>query len=85
MQLGGPAAAGAAQRVVDRLRCTHPAWRFLLRIPLFRAPAACWCARAMVESTETSQVINPAASARVCKWAKMAAQTPARCQRRNSP
>ena len=26
---------------------------------LFRAPAACWCARAIVESTLTSQVINP--------------------------
>jgi hypothetical protein len=39
----------------------------------------------MVESTLTSQVINPAASAKACNRAKIAAQTPARCQRRNSP
>ena len=30
-----------------------------LQIPLLRAPAACWCARATVESTDTSQVITP--------------------------
>lgn len=34
-----------------------------LQIPLFRAPAACWWARALVESTDTSQVILPAAPA----------------------
>jgi hypothetical protein len=45
----------------------RPAGWLLLQIPLFRAPAACWCARAMLESTLTSQVINPAASARACK------------------
>jgi len=28
-----------------------------------RAPAACWCARTIVESTEMSQSISPAASA----------------------
>src|SRR4051794_18103744 len=34
-----------------------------------RAPAACWCARLIVESTLTSQVISLAAAARVCNAA----------------
>jgi hypothetical protein len=59
--------------------------RFDLRIPFFRAPAACWCARMIVESTLTSHTITPAASARVCKPVRITAQTPARCQRRNNP
>ena len=37
-----------------------------------------------MESTDTSQVINPAASARVCSAVKIPAQTPANCQRRYS-
>jgi hypothetical protein len=58
---------------------------FDLQIPLFRAPAACWCARMIVESTLTSHTISPAASARVCNPVRIALQTPARCQRRNNP
>jgi len=59
--------------------------RLGLRIPLFRAPAACWCARATVESTLTSQVISPAASALACSPVSTPRQVPSRCQRRNSP
>lgn len=36
---------------------------FLLQIPFFEAPAACWWARQTVESIFTSQVIRPFASA----------------------
>jgi hypothetical protein len=85
VQLGGPPASRLPQRVISRLWVSYPAGWFLLRIPFLRAPAACWCARAMVESTLTSQVINPAASASACNRARIAAQIPARCQRRNSP
>jgi hypothetical protein len=42
-----------------------PGGRLGLQVPLFRAPAACWCARTTAESTLTSQAISPAASARV--------------------
>ncbi|MEO3793222.1 hypothetical protein ABGB14_23670 [Nonomuraea sp. B10E15] len=52
MQLGGPAAAGTAQRMIGRFE-TLAAGRLGLQIPLLRAPAACWCARVMVESTLT--------------------------------
>src|SRR5437762_6557547 len=39
----------------------------------------------MVESTPTSQVINPAASAIACSPVRILAQVPLRCQRRNRP
>jgi hypothetical protein len=84
VDLGGQADAGAAQAVIIRL-VLDPGGRLGLQIPLFRAPAACWCARATVESTETSQVISPAASARACSAVTMPRQVPSRCQRRNSP
>ena len=38
-----------------------------------------------MESTETSQVISPAASARACKLVRIRAQVPSRCQDRNNP
>jgi hypothetical protein len=57
------------------------AGRLGLQVPLLRAPAACWCARATVESTETSQVISPAASARACSAVTISHQVPSRCQR----
>jgi hypothetical protein len=41
VHLGAQATAGPPQRVVGRLRRTHPGRRFGLSIPLFRAPAAC--------------------------------------------
>ena len=49
------------------------AWscRFAGRGPFLRAPAACWCARTMVESTETAQFRSSSASA----WAISAVNT----------
>lgn len=61
VDLGRQAAAGAAQPVIGWLG-PHAAGRLGMQIPFLRAPAACWCARATVESTLTSQVISPAAS-----------------------
>ncbi|GAA1314778.1 hypothetical protein GCM10009634_85060 [Saccharothrix xinjiangensis] len=58
--------------------------RLDLQIPLFLAPAACWCARVIVESTLTSHTIDPAASARACNAVSARRQTPARCHRRNN-
>jgi hypothetical protein len=40
VNLGGPAAAGAAQAMIGGLS-GHAAGRLGLQIPLFRAPAAC--------------------------------------------
>src|SRR6266487_687146 len=51
--------------MIRRLR-HDPTWWFSLQIPFLRAPAACWWARAIVESTDTSQLIRPAASAKHC-------------------
>jgi hypothetical protein len=62
VDLGGQAALGASETVVGRLD-GNAAGRFLLQIPFFEAPAACWWARQTVESTFTSQVIRPFASA----------------------
>ena len=84
VDLGGQSAARAAQAVIAGLGI-DAAGRLGLQIPLLRAPAACWCARATVESTLTSQVISPAASARACKDVRTCRQVPSRCQRRNSP
>jgi len=83
VQLRGPPAAGTAQRVIVGLG-RDPARRLCLQIPLFRAPAACWCARVIVESTLTSQVTRPAASAPACSAVRIICQKPARCQRRNN-
>ncbi len=61
----------------------NAAGRLLLQIPLFAAPAAYWWARQTVESTFTSQVIKPFASASAWRWVTILAQVPSRCQRRN--
>ena len=75
VQLGGQPAPGAAQRRGRPARCRlRPAAR--AAAPPLRAPAACWWARAIVESTLTSQVISPAASA----WACSAVRIRARCR-----
>ncbi len=58
MQLGRPTSPRPAQRVVGRFGLADPAWRFFLPFALDAAPAACWCARSIVESTLTSQVIS---------------------------
>jgi hypothetical protein len=44
-----------------------------------------WRTRLVVESTLTSHVTRPAASAWACNAARISTHTPARCQRRNSP
>jgi hypothetical protein len=63
--------------VIGRLTA-YPTGRLGLQIPFFRAPAACWWARAVVESTDTSQTICPAASAIACNTVRIAAQVPSR-------
>ena len=62
VDLGGQAASGTSETMVGRLN-GNAAGRFLLQIPFFEAPAACWWARQTVESIFTSQVIRPFASA----------------------
>lgn len=54
VDLRGQSAAGPADGVIARLAG---------RSPFLRAPAACWCARTMVESTETAQLRSSSASA----------------------
>ncbi len=61
VQLRGQPAPRPADPVIVRLD-VDPARGFTLVSPFIRAPAACWCARATVESTLTSQVISPSAS-----------------------
>lgn len=82
VQLGGQAAARAPKAVVARLG-GDAAGRLLLQVPLFRAPAACWWARTMVESTLISQVIT-LASARTCRAVKIRCQVPLRCHHRRN-
>jgi hypothetical protein len=48
------------------------------KLGLRRAPAACWCARATVQSTLTSYTNSPAVSDLVCEWAKSRLQVPSR-------
>lgn len=57
--------------------------RLLLQVPFFDAPAACWWARQTVESTFTSHVIRPVASAWAWSWVTIRVQIPSRCHRRN--
>lgn len=82
VDLRGQAAPGASEAVVVRLG-VDPAGRLALQIPFLRAPAACWWARQTVESTLTSQVIRPCASAWTCSCSRIRFQVPSRCHRRN--
>jgi hypothetical protein len=50
-----------------------------------RAPAACWWARLIVESTDTIHSIAPASAPIACRPDTIAAHLPASCQARNSP
>lgn len=61
VDLGGQPAAGATQRLVGRRACRtfQPAVRAR---PPFRAPAACWWERLMVESIDTVQSTAPTES-----------------------
>jgi hypothetical protein len=61
------------------------AWFLALPVPRCGPRAACWCALATVESTLTSQVITPLASAWACRAVRIHCQVPSRCQRRTSP
>ena len=86
VDLGGQPAAGAAQRRDRRARPAVPPGGSACRSPSRRAPAACWCARATVESTLTSQVDQPGRiRAGPAARSGSARQVPSRCQRRNSP
>jgi hypothetical protein len=82
VQLGGQPAARAPEAVVVGLG-VDAAGRLLVQMPLLRAPAACRRDRAMVESTPTSHVIRPFASASACNCSKIRFQVPSRCHRRN--
>lgn len=85
MDLGRQAAARASDRMVGRLgRKAVLARPARIVNPLFRAPAACWCARQIVESTDTSHSMCPAASALTCNFFRTRAQVPSICQRRKS-
>jgi hypothetical protein len=82
VDLRGQTAAGASDTVVVRLG-VDPTGRLALQIPFLRAPAACWWARQTVESTLTSQVIRPFASAWTCSCSKTCFHVPSRRHRRN--
>jgi hypothetical protein len=59
--LCGQAAAGPPEGLISWL----VPGRLGLQVPLFRVPAACWCAWTAAGSMDTSQVTCPAMSARV--------------------
>jgi hypothetical protein len=79
VELAGQPAAGAAESVVAGLGAPGAAGLLLLRGRVLAG------ARAVPESTETSQVTCPAASARACSAVTTAAQVPSSCQLRNRP
>ena len=81
VDLGGQPAAGPAQPMVGRSRRRVAPPADPLCAPRPRADGRA----TTVESTLTSQVISPAASARACNRVRMRAQVPSRCQRRNNP
>jgi len=80
VEFGGRSAAGASEGLlplglfrIDRLAV----------VPLFRAPAACWWARAMVESILTVSSTVPIESSLTCRSSKILAQVPSSSQRLN--
>jgi SnoaL-like domain len=81
---GGPVAP-LTLRVTHLYRREDGEWKTIHRhADAPQPPAACWCARAIVASTLTFQVISPAASARGCRAVTICAHAPARSHRRNS-
>jgi hypothetical protein len=78
VQLGRQPAAAAPERLVLGMR--DPLFASCL-LGLRRAPAACWCARAMVLSTLTSHSTSPAASLLVWASASSRSQVPSLRQR----
>jgi site-specific DNA recombinase len=80
VDLGGQPAPGPAERlglVMDDPPLTSP------RAGWWRAPAACWWARTLVESTLTIHSSSPTASDLVWAWASSRSQVPLRRQRTN--
>ena len=75
VHLGGQPAAGAAQRAIVRLG-THPAGRLGLQVTPFARPGRVLVRPGHRESTHTSQVISPSASARPCSPARICRQVP---------
>ena len=80
--LGRPTASGAPQGVIGRLRprnrvvrCAPPKAR--------GAPAACWWARAIVESTDTTHSGSPAACAWPCSSTRTVSSVPSLAHRSN--
>ncbi len=67
VDLCAQSAAGPADGVV----CRFARWG-----PFLRAPAACWCARTTVESTETAQLRSSSASACATSAANTRSQVP---------
>jgi hypothetical protein len=75
VHFGGQSSAGATQALAYlRLRRGKPS---------LRAPAACWCARTVVESICARQPMSSSASARVSTWARSRAQAPSAAHSRN--
>ena len=81
VDLAGQPAPGTANAVVRRLDAADccnstqpPVWRVTL--------VACWCARAIVESTATAQSMASAASAALSNRASTASQVPSALMRR---
>ncbi len=76
---GQPAPRASKPFALDRERVDPPG----LGPPSFRAPAACWCARTEVESTENSHSTRPTASSFTTTSAKTRSQVPSALQRRS--
>src|SRR5688572_14360264 len=78
VDLGGQPAPGAAKRLglVTDLPPLVSA-----RAGRLRAPAACWWARTLLESTLTTHSSSPTASDLVWAWASSRSQVPSRRQR----
>lgn len=76
------AAQGVASEMNPVVRPPRERPRPGLRRPLFPAPAACWWARTMVESTDSYASTSPAASARVRGDRSIRSKVPFLAQRR---
>ena len=85
VELAGQPTAGPSEGVAGGFGGARPAGRLLLRCRVLPGPRCVLVRRAVPESTETSQVTWPAASARACSAARIFRQVPSRCQQRISP
>lgn len=75
VDLRGQSAARAPEGVLERLAADAR--------PFLRAPAACWCARTIVESTATTQSSSPRASACAINAVNTRCQVPSMAQLRS--